>query len=276
MPSSVSTVGTQSVRSLGVYSTRSTRTVKSSKWDRLKKPLVEDAFFTSLQNGGWLTGIFSIVLAFFTIATQIFDIYCLILAAPGVAHYGYYLITYDFVFAGNPDIRRALIIFAFVTLLLAIGLVVTATMLLMAFRNEREKGFVPWLVGMPVFFAWRIFHFVFYNFVNDLIFGYHAAMLFIWLILLAGCVYGWIVVYSFYLELCDLTRMEDLAKLKAMSSLSNSYANQSMSLSYIGAIQSSSRPTTPRGSTSTNPGGVHGGSQGQLPGHNVSMSTDIM
>ena len=128
---------------------------------------------------------------------------------------------------------------------------------------------------MPIFTGWRLFHFIFGNFVNDLIFAYHLAMLFIWLLLLAANVYGWIIVYSFYLELCDLTKMEDLARLKTMSSLGNSYANQSMSLSYIGAISGGgggtlSRPTTPKGSTSTAAGGGPGF------GHNISMSTDII
>ena len=42
-------------------------------------------------------------MAVFTVATQIFDVYCLLMAAPGVQHYGYFLISYDFVFAGNAD-----------------------------------------------------------------------------------------------------------------------------------------------------------------------------
>ena len=40
-------------------------------------------------------------LALFTIGTAIFDIYCLAMAAPGSTHYGYYIISYEFVYVGN-------------------------------------------------------------------------------------------------------------------------------------------------------------------------------
>lgn len=39
--------------------------------------------------------------AIFTIITAIFDIYCLGMAAPGSTHYGYYFISYEFVYVGN-------------------------------------------------------------------------------------------------------------------------------------------------------------------------------
>lgn len=40
-------------------------------------------------------------LAIFTICTSIFDLYCLSQAAPGSTHYGYYVISYEFVYVGN-------------------------------------------------------------------------------------------------------------------------------------------------------------------------------
>lgn len=40
-------------------------------------------------------------LALFTICTSIFDLYCLSQAAPGSTHYGYYIISYEFVYVGN-------------------------------------------------------------------------------------------------------------------------------------------------------------------------------
>lgn len=39
--------------------------------------------------------------AIFTIITAAFDIYCLAMAAPGSTHYGYYFISYEFVYVGN-------------------------------------------------------------------------------------------------------------------------------------------------------------------------------
>lgn len=40
-------------------------------------------------------------LSVFTIVTAVFDIYCLSMAAPGSVHYGYYFISYEFVYVGN-------------------------------------------------------------------------------------------------------------------------------------------------------------------------------
>lgn len=40
-------------------------------------------------------------IALFTIATGIFDVYCLTMAAPGSTHYGYFIISYEFVYVGN-------------------------------------------------------------------------------------------------------------------------------------------------------------------------------
>lgn len=40
-------------------------------------------------------------LAFFTVCTAIFDIYCLSQAAPGSTHYGYYIVSYEFVYVGS-------------------------------------------------------------------------------------------------------------------------------------------------------------------------------
>lgn len=37
----------------------------------------------------------------FTIVTAAFDLYCLSMAAPGSTHYGYYFISYEFVYVGN-------------------------------------------------------------------------------------------------------------------------------------------------------------------------------
>jgi hypothetical protein len=38
----------------------------------------------------------------FRVGTAIFDMYCLWMAAPGSIHYGYYIISYQFVYVGSP------------------------------------------------------------------------------------------------------------------------------------------------------------------------------
>lgn len=42
----------------------------------------------------------------FTIATGIFDVYCLAMAAPGSTHYGYFIISYEFVYVGNRHSKQ--------------------------------------------------------------------------------------------------------------------------------------------------------------------------
>ncbi|KOB69506.1 Uncharacterized protein OBRU01_16743 [Operophtera brumata] len=56
--------------------------------------------------------------------------------------------------------------------------------------------------------------FLFFAIVNDLIFSYNVLIVLIWsVVCVAGC-YGWVLVYSLYLELSDLTKLEDLAHLR--------------------------------------------------------------
>ena len=202
-------------------------------------------------------------LSLFTISTSVFDIYSLVMAAPGSSHYGYYIISYDFVYAGNIHgelgvhvleaflayvmklkwhsflVRNCLITFALFSALGGMCLLVTSTILMIALRKvkvlfsfffmhwykfessscclilqELEQRIRPWLWCMLLFTGWRVFALVFASLVNDLVFGYHQAMLWLWLIFFALNAYGWLVVYSLYMELCDLTRLEDLAKLK--------------------------------------------------------------
>lgn len=47
------------------------------------------------------------LIALFTIATSIFDVYCLAMAAPGSKHYGYFLISYEFVYVGNRHSKNS-------------------------------------------------------------------------------------------------------------------------------------------------------------------------
>lgn len=45
------------------------------------------------------------LLSIFTIITSLFDVYCLAMAEPGTNHYGYYVISYQFVYVGNKHGR---------------------------------------------------------------------------------------------------------------------------------------------------------------------------
>jgi len=181
------------------------------------------------------------VVCLFTIATAIMDMYSLGMTKPGVTHYGFYIMSFQFVYVGNPNVRNCLIVFALFSALAAVALFVTSCILMRALRKEIEKNMVPWLYASGFFFAWRTFSIIFASIVNDLIFGYHISMCLIWVVLILLGAAGWIIVYSLYLELSDLTKLEDLAHLR-MGTMSSLNMTQS-----IGG----SRPTTPHSTVST-------------------------
>ena len=167
--------------------------------------------------------------------------YSLGMTKPGVTHYGFYIMSFQFVYVGNRNVRNTLIVFALISALAAIALFVTSCMLLRALRKEIENSMVPWLFASAVFFSWRIIAICFASVVNDMIFGYHVAMCFLWILIILAGILGWIIVYSLYLELSDLTKLEDLAHLR-MGTMSSLNMTQS-----IGG----SRPTTPHSTVST-------------------------
>uniref|UniRef100_A0A182S6V0 Uncharacterized protein n=1 Tax=Anopheles maculatus TaxID=74869 RepID=A0A182S6V0_9DIPT len=145
-----------------LHSQRS-RSMKSVMIPWYQKPILHNNKYLDIQRGAFIMGLFAIFVAIFTIGTAVFDIYCLALAAPGSSHYGYYIISYEFV------------------------------------------------------------------------------------VIIVASIYGWLMVYSLYLELADLTKLEDLAHLRmgTMQSL-----NASVAHSLAG-----SRPTTPHSTVSTMPVG---------------------
>lgn len=57
------------------------------------------------------------------------------MAAPGSTHYGYYIISYEFVYVGNNHVRNALVIFALFSALAACVTFVTSIMLVAALRK---------------------------------------------------------------------------------------------------------------------------------------------
>jgi hypothetical protein len=73
---------------------------------------------------------------------------------------------------------------------------------------------VSWLYVVAGFTVWRAFAFIFASIVNDLYFGYNLAMCLLWILFTISSAYGWVLVYSLYLELSDLTKLEDLAHLR--------------------------------------------------------------
>ncbi|XP_043286438.1 uncharacterized protein pasi2 [Venturia canescens] len=239
-PSIYSHVTTRSSANL-----RSSRSVKSVKIPWYQKPLLSNAFVLDIQRGAVVTGVFSLCLALFTICTAVFDIYCLSLAAPGSEHYGYYIISYEFVYVGNPNVRNALVFFALFSMLGGLAVLMTSVMLIRALRKEYEKKMVPWLYSFAIFTIFRFFAFIFFSIVNDMIFFYNVMTCLLWIAFICFSVYGWLVVYSLYIELSDLTRLEDLAHLRigTMQSL-----NASTTHSIAG-----SRPTTPHSTVSTMP-----------------------
>jgi hypothetical protein len=75
----------------------------------------------------------------FTIVTGIFDLYCYSMAAPGSTHYGYYIISYEFVYVGNMHVRNVLAIFAMFSAMAACVTFVTSIMLVVALRKVSER-----------------------------------------------------------------------------------------------------------------------------------------
>ncbi|EAT38135.1 AAEL009936-PA [Aedes aegypti] len=231
-----------------LHSQRS-RSMKSVRIPWYQKPLLHNNKYIDIQRGAIITGTFSIFVAIFTIVTAIFDVYCLAMAAPGSTHYGYYIISYEFVYVGNIHVRNALMIAALFSLIGGLVVLVTSIMLVHALRKEHENRVVPWLWSFAVFTLFRFLALLLFSIVNDLIFAYNVIITMIWIMIILASVYGWLVVYSLYLELADLTKLEDLAHLRmgTMQSL-----NASVAHSLAG-----SRPTTPHSTVSTMPvGGV--------------------
>lgn len=224
---------------------RSTRSVRSVKIPWYRKRVLSHAYILNIQRASMVTAIYSLCLAIFTVLTQIFDIYCLAQATPGVTHYGYRFISYEFVYVGNRHVRNALLVFAMFSIIGGIVVFATSIILIKSLRKEHEKKMIPWIWSFLIFTGCRILMYIFYSVVNDLIFGYNVTMCLLWTIFSIASIYGWLIVYSLYIELSDLTKLEDLAHLRigTMQSL-----NASTTHSIAG-----SRPTTPHSTVSTMP-----------------------
>jgi len=73
---------------------------------------------------------------------------------------------------------------------------------------------VPWLICMFAFASFRLVAFIFSSIVNDNIFAYNIVMCLFWIVITFCNFVGLAFVYSLYLELADLTKLEDLAHLR--------------------------------------------------------------
>ncbi|TRY73877.1 hypothetical protein TCAL_15746 [Tigriopus californicus] len=107
---------------------------------------------------------------------------------------GYYIFSFDFVYVGNPHVRNLLSLpmpFPSLALLL---LLVTSVMLFDALRKEQETAFKA--------------------IVNDMIFSYNIVMFIAWLVFNILNLLSCACIFSLYLELNDLTKLQDLARLK--------------------------------------------------------------
>ncbi|XP_071522938.1 uncharacterized protein pasi2 isoform X2 [Panulirus ornatus] len=195
----------------------------------LSIPILPDALITNVQRGSVIAATYSIIQGLFAIVTGVFDIYTLSLAAPGSSHYGFYLFSYDFVYSGNPHVRNSLILFGGVTAFGGLALIVTSVVLLQGLRKEMEMRLEPWIWCMAIFTIWRSLIIIYASIVNDMVFTYHVLMCLLWILFILCNVYAWLVVHSFYHELCEVTRLEDVARVK-METMSSFTA---------------SRPTTP-------------------------------
>ena len=117
----------------------------------------------------------------------------------------------------------------------AIAVFVTSSIMLNALRMEKETGFQSWLMTMGGFTCWKIIHLGYGTIVNDMFFSYHIFTFFTWTIFNIISIGSLVVIYSLYLELTSISKLEDIAKFKmdTMSTRGNSLYG--------------SRPTTPHG-----------------------------
>ncbi|OXA55569.1 uncharacterized protein LOC110848652 [Folsomia candida] len=229
--------GTASIYSHSIHSVRSVglRSTRSVPVPWYKKPLItQEVLGYDVQKLALYMALFSLIESLFTIGTSCFDIYCLSEATPGSKHYGYYLISFDFVYVGNQHVRNALITIAVFSMVGGVALFITTIQLVQALRKEHERRMIPWLVCMLVFAIWRGLAFIFFAILNDMIFAYNIIMCLFWTFFTIMNFGGWAAVYTLFLELSDLTKLEDLAHLRmgTMASL----ATQSIQ---------GSRPVTP-------------------------------
>ncbi len=73
-----------------------------------------------------------------------------------------------------------------------------------------------WLWVMGVFTVWRWMSWIYGFIVNDMIFAYNIVMFIAWFVFNVINPFAFACIHSLYLELNDLTKIQDLAKLKVV------------------------------------------------------------
>lgn len=225
---------TRSTRTLGAHSRGVS--LKSTRLSWWQKPLVTSAFYTDLTTGAWHIAFYTLFLSAWTGVTSLIDCYLLEEAKPGSSHTGYYLFSFDFVYVGNHHVRNLLFLSGLVSTVGAIALFITSCIILDALRLEKESGFKAWLWTMGLFTPWKIIAWAYAAIVNDMMCcssPYHILMFLIWFVFNILDVMAWIVMYSLYLELTGISKLEGMARMK-MDTLS----------SRAGSLYGS-RPTSP-------------------------------
>merc|ERR1712004_437553 len=107
-------------------------------------------------------------------------------------------------------------------------------------RKEQETAFIYWLYTMGIFTCWKWVAWGFSFIVNDMIFIYNIIMTFAWFFFNILNVLSFLCVYSLFLELNDLTKLQDMARLK-MDTMSSMAPSRAASTIHGGG----SRPTSP-------------------------------
>lgn len=234
MPSSIhSGISGRSIGSLAsTLTTRSRKSVSASQklkvkwWQR--RPIIKTAYFLDLQKGSYAAAIFTLIESILLLLLTIFDLYCLIEARPGSRHFRSFGFSFLFVYSGNRYVRLSLILVSILLAIAAIAVLITSIIIIPALKKEFEVKFRPWLFTMTIFVGFRTLAIIFQSVANDLYFTYHQAMLLLWSILIPINVFALLIVYSNYQELSDITKIEDMAKLK-MSTLSSLQGSRTLS-----------------------------------------------
>ena len=234
MPSSIhSGISGRSVGSLAsTLTTRSKRSIAASQKVKLKwwqrRPILKTAYLLDLQKGSYAAALFTLVESVLLLVLSLFDLYCLLVARPGSRHFRSFGFSFLFVYSGNRYVRYGLILTSSLLIVQALALLITSCIIIPALKKEHELKFRPWLWVMTVFVCFRTVAIIFQSIANDLYFTYHQVMLLIWFILIPINIFVLLIVYSNYQELSDITKIEDMAKLK-MSTLSSLQGSRTFS-----------------------------------------------
>ncbi|KAF2345615.1 hypothetical protein FHG87_023629, partial [Trinorchestia longiramus] len=163
-----------------------TLTTTMEKKTGLRLPILEYAGFTDVQRASVFSALYTAIQGLFLMVVGFFEIYCLSLAVPGSSHYGYYLFSFDFVYVGNPHVRNSLVLFAAVSAIGGLVLIVASVLLMQGLRREDESRMETWLWSVVVVTVFRMLVVIYSSIVNDMVFSYHVIILLFGLFFLAG------------------------------------------------------------------------------------------